>query len=386
MKEIAKKNVDDLRSGRSGSGNDRWKELVDQQKEIRTKQQSNKSSRAGQQDKYNKNEAEIKALIAQQKDSRTRVGFKSVEELDAKIDSIMKQVDSGQMKLVDEKKALAEVTALRRQKKGFSGLDDLQKKIDDKKNENAELKKTFDNAESRALAQTYENNQKELDDIKAAREGNNKNFETLKAEREKLYAEQQVKFQAIRKIKDDYYAQKKAHKEHEDQVYQQRRERQRAERDAFEKEKRRKVAEAKLEEASEPAFLDEIRTAEGLLRHFDPTYGASEGDKGPGEFAASAQRTIDESGFKGMKVMKKEEEEFFVGGGGKKRGKGKKTAAAEPTKFNMNIGVIEELSKVGVEPPSTQADVPAVVEKLKEKVDAWKRDQKSQTEKASHSL
>lgn len=359
--------------------------MVEEQKSIRTKQQENKSAKAGQQEKFNQNDSLIKKLIAEQKDARSRAGFKNVDEIDAKINSIMKQVDSGSMKLVDEKKALTEVSNLRRQKKGFTGLDDLQKKIDDKKAENAELKKTFDNAESRALSQKYEDNQKELDEIKAAREGTNKNFDSLKAEREKLYAAQQETYANIRKVKDEYYGQRKAYKEYEDQLYQQRRERQKAERDAYEKERRRKVAEQKLEEAGEPAFLDEIRTAEGLIRHFDPTYGVDESDKGPGKFAASAQRTIDESGFKGMKVMKKEDEDFFVGGGGKKKGKGKKGGAqdsgAESSKLNMNIGIIEELAKVGVDPPSTQADVPGVVEKVKAKLEGWKKDQQSQTQK-----
>ncbi|KAH0839219.1 hypothetical protein AYO21_05635 [Fonsecaea monophora] len=375
--------LDSARPGKSTPANDRFKELVDEQKSIRQKQQEHKAAKAGQQEKFNQNDALIKKLFAEQKEARSRAGFKSPEEIDAKIDSITKQVDSGHMKLVDEKKALAEISALRRQKKGFVGLDDLQKKIDEKKAENAELKKSFDNPESRALSQKFEDNQKELDEIKAAREDTNKNYDTLKAERDRLYEEQQATYAAIRKVKDDYYAQRKAYKEYEDTVYQQRRERQKAEREAYEKEKRRRIAEQKLEEASEPAFLDQIRTAEGLIRHFDPNHQNDEGDKGPGQFAATAQRTVDESGFKGMKVMRKEDEDFFVGSGGKKKGKGKKGAAApaDSGKLNMNIGIIEELAKVGVDPPSTQADVPGVVEKLKEKLAAWKKDQDTQTQK-----
>lgn len=292
------------------------------------------------------------------------------------------------MKLVDEKKALTEVSSLRRSKKGFAGLDDLQKKIDEKKAENTELKKTFDNPESRALSQKYEDNQKELDDIKAAREDTNKNFDTLKAERDKFYEEQQATYQGIRKVKDDYYTQRKAYKEFEDQIWQQKRERQKAEKDSYEKEKRKRIAEQKLEEASEPAFLEKIRTAEGLIRHFDPNFSTDEGDKGPGEFAATAQRTVnEEAGFKGMKVVKKEDEDFFVGGGGKKKGKGKKGSAApaESGKLNMNIGIIQQLADVGVDPPSTQAEVPGVVEKLKEKLAAWKKDQDSQTQQVRSS-
>jgi hypothetical protein len=287
---------------------------------------------------------------------------------------------------------VADISQLRRHKKQFAGLDELQQRIDAKKAENTELKKTFDNAESRALSQKYEDNQKELDEIKAAREGINKNIDSLKADRDRLHNEQQTTYKAIRKIKDDYYAAKKAFKEYEDQLYQQRRERQKAERDAYEKEKRKRIAEQKLEEASEPAFLDEIRAAEGLIKHFDPSYGVSSDVKAPGAFAASAQRTIDDSGFKGMKVAKKEEEDFFVGGGGKKKGKGKKSAPAtngastESSKLNMNVGIIEQLGKLGIDPPSAQSDVAGVVEKLKEKLDAWKKDQDAQTKKVRGSV
>ena len=364
---------------------------MEEQKSIRAKQSENKSAKSVQQDKYNRNEAEIKKLITEHKDSRARSGFKSVDEIDARISQLRKLVDSGSLRVAEEKKNLADITQLERQKRQFGSLDELQQRIDAKKAENSELKKTFDNPESRALSQKYEDNQKELDEIKAAREGTNKNIDSLKADRERLYNEQQATYSNIRKIKDEYYAARKAYKEYEDQIYHQRRERQKAERDAYEKERRRKVAEQKLEEAGEPAFLDEIRTAEGLIKHFDPSYGANTEDKGPGEFAASAQRNIDDSGFKGMKVMKKEEEDFFVGGGGKKKGKGKKSAPAtngapaDSGKMSLNVGVIEGLAKVGVDPPMGQGDVSSVVEKLKEKLEGWKKEQDAQTKKVRHS-
>ena len=290
------------------------------------------------------------------------------------------------MKLVDEKKALTEITSLSRQKKGFSALTDIQKQIDEKKAENAELKKTFDNAESRALSQKYEENQKELDDIKAGRESTKNNLDSLKADRERLYNEQQTTWAGIKQVKDDYYQGRKAYKEHEDQIYQQRREKKAAEDAAWRKSKRQGDAQKKLEEASEPAFSEQITVAEGLIKFFDPSSGASDEAKGPGEFAASAGRTIDDSGFKGMKVVKKEEESFFVGSGGKKGKKGKKTATADTGKMNLNVGVIQELGQLGIDPPSTQADVPSVVEKLTARRDEWKKGQKEQTEKVCYRL
>lgn len=320
-------------------------------------------------------------MINQQKDARTRIGFNSTKEVEAKIDSLMKQVDSGAMKLVDEKKALTEVSNLRRSLKSFSGIEQLQANIDAKKAENAELKKTLDNAENKALSEKYAANQKELDSIKAGRDDVNKNFDKLKAERDALHEKQNVAWKSMQELRDTFYNQRKAWKAHEDEMYAARRERQKAERDSYEKEKRKKIAESRLEEASAPAFGDEIVTAENLIRHFDPSYSAAKKDDGPSKYAASAERTVDESGFKGMTVMKKEEEDFFAGSGGKK--KGKKSKAAPENKFNMSLDVIEGLSKVGVDPPSSQSDVPATIEKLKQKVAEWKSNQDSQTQKAS---
>lgn len=383
LQNAARAKLDGARPGKGGAGNDRWQQLVDEQKEIRAKQGTHKTSRQTQQSKFDANDREIKNLIAQQKDARSRVGFKSADEIEQKIKSMMAQVDSGKMSLVEEKKTLTEVSNLRRQMKSFGGLDELQTKIDAKKNENAELKKTFDNAETKALSEKYEANQKELDDIKANRDDVNKNFDKLKAERETLYEKQQGTWKAMQELKDKYYQQRKEYKEFEDKIYQQRREKQKAERDAYEKDKRKKIAEEKLEEASAPAFVDEISKAERIIRHFDSSYGAAEDDKGPSKYAASAQRSVDESGFKGMSVMKKEEEDFFVGAGSKKKGKGAKKGAAADKSFNLSIDLIEGLGEVGVPTPNSQSEIPATIEKLKEKVAAWKRDQKSQTEKVS---
>lgn len=373
-------------------------ELRSQLTSIRQQQQGFKSSRGSVQEKLGSLDATLKSRIAEQKVARSRVSFKNVEEIDREIERLEKQVDAGTMKLVDEKKALAEVSSLRKQRKGFAGFDEAQKGIDDVKAQISELRKELDNPEAKALSEKYNGIQKELDEIKAEQDEAYKSINSLRDERSKIHAEQQEKYFAMRDIKDQYYKARKAYKDFEDEAYRQRRERQKVERDAYEKERRRKTADKKLEEASEPAFMDEILTAEGLIRYFDPSApGTSKALRGPSGFAAEAQRTVDDSNIKGTRVMKKdqEEEEYFKGTGGKKGKRGKKGGAAgaptpstpsEGGKFNLSIGVIEELAKVGVEPPMNQADVPSVVEKLKEKLDHWKKDQDKKTKEVCRSL
>ncbi|KAJ5245225.1 hypothetical protein N7489_005321 [Penicillium chrysogenum] len=338
---------------------------------IRQKQSGFKSSRSSTQEKINALDANLKARIAEQNNSRGRLSFKSVEEIDNQIARLEKEVDSGTLRLVDERKALTEVSNLRKQRKSFAGLDEAQKGINDIKTQISELRKTLDNPEAKALSDKYSEIQKELDAIKAEQDGVFKNLNALRDERTKLRNEQQEKYTAIRTIKDTYFKARRAYKEYEDEAWRVRRERQKAEQEAFAREKRKKIADKKLEEASQLAYADEILTAQGLIRHFDPAYdfsslGLDEKKDQGSNFRAGVGRTVEAAEIKGMKVVRKDDEEdYFVGSGGKKGKKGGKKGGAanvESTKFNMN------------------SDVPASVEKLAAKITEWKKNQASKTE------
>ena len=315
------------------------------------------------------------------------MAFKSADDVQREIDSLQKQVDTGMMKLVDEKKALSEITSLNKQKKGFVGFDAAQKTIDDLKAQIAELRKSLDDPASKALSDRFSAIQQELDTIKGEQDEVYKNLNALRDERTKANEAQSVAYANLKDIKDKYFQARRAHKEYEQEAYRIRNDRQRVEQQAYESGKRKAVAQAKLEDASSPAFYDEILTTQGLIRYFDPTSTEAKQATGPSKFAAQASRTIDASGIKGTALPRKgdDSEDYFVGGGGKKNKKGKKGPSAAPApetssaKFNIPFGVLEELAKVDVQPPSNQGEVPAVVEKLKEKLAHWKENQDSKT-------
>lgn len=298
-------------------------------------------------------------------------------------------MESGRATILEEKKAIEEQSRLRKQKKAFGGFDEAQKGIETVKAQIAELRKSLDNPEAKELSTRYDTIDKELKSIRAEQDEAYKGLNALRDERTKAHAEQQEKWVSMRAIKDEYFKARRAYKEYEDKIYHERQARQREERDAYNKEKRKKIAAQKLEEASEPAYMDEILTAEGLIRYFDPSAPeAAKTLRGPSGFAAEPMRSVDTSSeIKGMKVSKKEEEDYFIGTGGKKGKKGKKGGKVEspapgtPTegKFNLSIGIIEELAKVGIEPPMAQSAVPSVVEKLKEKREHWKKEQDTKT-------
>jgi hypothetical protein len=291
------------------------------------------------------------------------------------------------MKLVDEKKALADISSLRKVRKNFGQFDDAQKQIDDLRAKIKEIKDSMEDPEQKALSEQYNTIQAELDTIKAEQDEAYKGLSTLRDERTKLQAEQQEKFSTIRKLKDDYYGQKKAFQAWEREDRDKRRERQRLEREKYLQE--RKTADAKrlLEEASEPAYLDEIRRANSLLQFLDPTFKAEKtpllADSG---LTAQAQRTVDESGLKGTKlVSKKDRDDEYAPAQskGKKGKKGNSGAAQQLKGYNCPPSVVEDCSFLNLDPPMSAVDVPGVIEKVKAKLEQWKEDQASQTQRVS---
>ena len=353
-----------------------------EQNEIRKKHQAHKDVRQKGFEGIKRLDDKLKAAIAENKNARAKVPQKSLEDVEREIDRLQRQVDTGTMKLVAEKKALSDISALHRVKKNFALFAQQQKGIDAIKAEIADRKKTNDNPEVKALNNRYDEIQKELDDMRKVTDDAFKNVSSLRDERTAAYNEQQEKYNKIKEIKDTYYAAKRAYRDYEFEARKIRNQKQQAERAAYEAGKRREVAERKLEEASAPAYQEDILTGENLIRHFDPSSVEAKEAAGPGKFAAVASRTVESAKVDGARVHTKtnDDDNYFVGTGGKKK-KGKKPAAA-PTaseKFHLSIDVIEQLARIGIDPPVSHSHVPIVITKIKEKIAFWKGDQERRT-------
>lgn len=90
------------------------------------------------------------------------------------------------MRLVEEKRALAEVSDLKRSRKAFDSFDSAQGSIDADKAKIDELKSTLDNPEYKALNDRYEAIQVELDELNKELEAGNRSRDSLYDERNKL--------------------------------------------------------------------------------------------------------------------------------------------------------------------------------------------------------
>ncbi|PTB70731.1 hypothetical protein BBK36DRAFT_1175327 [Trichoderma citrinoviride] len=333
----------------------RRQELIAQANEIRQKQAGGKNARTSKLDQIKRLDEQLRSRVNEQKAAKAKVPFKSVEDVDRQIEALDKQVNSGTMKLQ---------------------IDDLRAKI-------KEIKDSMEDPEQKALSEQYNKIQAELDVIKAEQDEAYKNLSSLRDERTKLQAEQQEKFAAIRKLKDDYYGQKKAYQAYEREAREKQRERQRLERERYVQERKKADAERVLAEASEPAYLDEIRRANSLLAFLDPSFKAEKtpllADSG---LTAQAQRTVDESGLKGTKLVRKEdrEEEYAPAQSKGKKGKKGKSGGAQKG-FNCPPSVVEDCAFLSLDPPMREEDKPELIEKVKAKLTHWKEDQAAQTQR-----
>ena len=290
-----------------------------------------------------------------------------------------KQVETGQMKLVDEKRALAEISSCRRTRRAVEGFQEDQKKIEEDRLEVDELKKQLDDPEAKAASDRYEAIVTELSALKAERDeayaSKSKLFEErdgVQAEVRALLTEKRESAQRFREANDRYWT-----KVNEDRA--RRDERRRAQKAADDQQRKRDIAERMLDEAQTPAYQTEIEDCQTLIDHFSGKPANLDTNKSIASPKAqlAGVRELElrkvESAPEGMVVRKKgeEEEAYFVGGKG--RGKGKKNVQKSPVEgtgpasLHMPLPILSALGALSIPPPTSPADVPRVIENLKTK-------------------
>ena len=360
----------------------RRQELVAELKDIRLKQGGAKDARMCKMGQIKKLDEKLRSHTIEQKSARGKMEFKSETDLDATIQRLESQVNSGTMKLVDEKKALDSVSRYRKLKKNFGQFSLQQKEIERLKSEISEIKKSMDDPEAKALSDRYTAVQAELDSVKTEQDLAFKNLNSLRDERSKLQTLQLQQFECMKKLKDDHYSAKRAVRQFEDECWAKKKQRYKEKRDQELRDKRTEHAREVLSQASEPAYLEEIRRAENLWHFFDPTHEAEKksiiAESG---LRATVQRTVDDSAFKGMKVVRKEDrhEDFMPAVKKGKKGKKSHTSSVAADKFNCPPSIMEDCAFLAIPVPASQADVPLIIDKIKHKVEHWRADQEVQT-------
>ncbi|KAG6873325.1 hypothetical protein C0995_000478 [Termitomyces sp. Mi166 len=348
---------------------------------IRGQQSGNKSSRDKIRDQLKTFQDGIQKKIKDLQVAKGKVSFKNVAEVDAHIKNLEKQVESGTLKLADEKRALADISTTRRSRRIVESFQADQDSIEADRAKVDELRKQLDDPQFKAISDRYDAIKAELDALKKesddAYAGRTKLFEerdAVQAQLNALYNQKREHTAQYREANDLYW-----NKVNEDRA--RRAERARAQRAAEEAQKKAEIAERLLEEAKVPAFQAQIEDCQTLI---DFLTGKTSGNVTykstplveKNEIAGVAKLEVRqvEAVPEGSIVRKKkgEEEAYFVGAKGKSKGKKNTPSAPASSSATLNLPfpTLSALMSLSIPPPASAADAPRVVEDLKTKK-AW---------------
>ncbi|KAG6900963.1 hypothetical protein C0993_004400 [Termitomyces sp. T159_Od127] len=322
-----------------GPGNDRKAALRAELDAIRGQQSNNKTSRGKILEQIKAFQDGIQKKIKDLQAAKGKVPFKNVAEVDAHIKNLEKQVESGTLKLADEKRALADISTSRRSRRIVETFQADQESIEADRAKVEELRKQLDDPDFKATSDRYDAIKVELDALKKesddAYAGRTKLFEErdgIQAQLNALFNQKREHATQYREANDTYW-----NKVNEDRA--RRAEKARAQRAAEEAQKKAEVAERLLDEAKVPAYQAQIEDCKTLIDFLSgKTTGNVTYKSTPlvekNEIAGVAKLDVRqvEAVPEGSIVRKKkgeDEETYFVGGKGKS--KGKKSAKKQKT-------------------------------------------------------
>jgi hypothetical protein len=298
-------------------------------------------------------------------------------------------VESGKLRLGDEKRALQEISITRRLRRTVENFQADQDAIDREKEAEAELRTQLDDPVAKDISDRYEKLKAEFDGLKRESDEAHANKSKLFDERNALQQEIDA-FWSLRKESNQRYKDANDRywvKAKEEQA--RRADRMRQQRAAEEEQKRLDLVERLREEATSPAYQIEIQDCQTLVDAFSK--GTT--SEVPVVTSAAEQKTTSLTGVPQLDIRKvevptdmvarkkkgEEDEAYFVAGKGKKSKKGQKTngrdspALTTPSTssaFHIPLPTLTALLSLSIPPPGSKDEFPRVVEDLKKKK-AW---------------
>ncbi|KAJ1734259.1 multicopy suppressor of BFA (Brefeldin A) [Coemansia biformis] len=356
--------------------------LASRLQEIRTEQGGLRKSRGKVFDRQAALAASIGKKTAELKAQQAKLTYKTVAEIDDMIATKDRQIESGSLKLVDERRLTGEVSSLRRARKHVEQAEALQKAIDGELAELAEIDEQLADTNAQALSEEHGRLQHELDGLKASQEGGHQKRSELLAERTRVAKALDHSWEKKRALQNE-------HRQESNVFYQwqqEERKRKAAEdkqrRIHEQREKRLALAQEQREEAEAPAFQTEIGSCDTLIAYLNglrPTAAAAAAAVNGGRSEASsrpssAASTARDAGASdhvpaGMVAVKRTncEEAYFAGTGGKARRRlprKEKAAGAKADALKLPLAVAERFLELQVDIPTTTSGIAAAVDKL----------------------
>jgi uncharacterized coiled-coil DUF342 family protein len=373
-----------LATAKGGPGNDRRTELRAELDKLKGQQSGIKGNRSKIFDQLNALQDGTQKRVKDLQTAKQKTPFKTVAEIETHIKNQERQIESGSLSLVGEKKAIADISASKRARKTVEGFEAEQAAIDADRAKADELRKQLDDPEAKAISDRFNSIKAELDVLKTqgdeAYANRNKLFDerkTLEGKLNDLWSEKKEKTRLHKEAGDRYYkrvAEERAKKA----------ERYAAQRAAAEEEKRTEIAQRLREEAETPAFQAQIEDCQTLIDFLSGKVGGATSSAAPilstngrSEIAGVPKleaRVVDApEGLVARKKKGEDDDNYFVSSKGKKKGGAKAASASSPAatpsdaKLNLPLATLSALMSLSIPPPSSTSDIPRAVEDLKTK-------------------
>jgi len=297
-------------------------------------------------------------------------------------------VESGKLRLGDEKRAIQEISNTRRIRRTVENFQAEQAAIDHEKEEEAQLRAQLEDPEAKAVSERYEKLKAELDDLQRQSDEAFANRNQLFEERDALQREVDEFWSLKKESSQRYKAANDRHwaKSKEDQA--KRAEKLRQQRAAEEQQKKLDLVERLREEASSPAYQIEIQDCQTLI----DALSKGTTSEVPVITSAAERKKVGLTGVPELDIRKVEapadmvvrkkgeEEAYFVAGKGKKSKKGPKTGghnspalstpSTSSSQFHIPLPTLTALLSLSIPPPGSKDEIPRVVDDLKTKK-AW---------------
>lgn len=385
-------------SGKGGPSNDRRQALRTELDGLRGQQSTNKTSRGKVMDQLKALQENIQKKIKDLNAAKAKIPYKTVADVDERIKQLDKQVESGNLKLVDEKRALAEISQCKRNRRLVEGFQAEQESIEADRALADELRKHLDDPEAKAISERYDAIRAELDELKKESDEAYANRNKLLDERtelqeqlDALYNQKRESAQRFRDANDKHW-----HKVNEERA--KRAERARAQRASEEEAKKKELVDRLREEAEMPAFQVQIEDCQTLVDYFSGKSSAQPASstletKSPVQGVPELElRKVEAPA--DMVVRKKkgaDDEAYFVGGKSKKSKKGQSGPKAvnlsesnsgdgsTSSQTHLPLATLTALLAMSITPPTSSSEVPRVIEDLKTKKAWFEANQARQT-------
>ncbi|KAJ1888223.1 multicopy suppressor of BFA (Brefeldin A) [Kickxella alabastrina] len=365
---------------RKGPHVDKRTQLINRLQDIRTEQNALRKSRGKVFDRRDTLAASIAKKTAELKTQQAKLSFKSVEDIDEIIAKHEVDIDSGKLKLVDERRMSSEVSSLRRARKHVEQAATLQKTIASEVAELTEIDAQLAGTNAQALGDEFEKLQSELDTLKAAQEEGHQKRSDLFSERSSILKALDQAWDLKRKLQDEHRRQNNEYYQWQNEERKRKILEEKQRHIQEQREKRLAIAQEQREEAEIPAFQDEINGCDSLILYLNSIIPSAAGSNANSRCEDSTRPSSVSSGARetsgsehvpaGMVAVKRaDNDEAYYGSvissKSKRRNNRKDKKAGAPSDvLKLPLAVAERFLDLKVEIPTNGASIPAAIEGL----------------------